>query len=135
MNNIYYMIWVDAILNIRKHHPNKKDWKTTLLIYVTWIHALNFWILSIWLKYFNILSIPLIHINLFPSKMLNSFSSFAIEFALPFGIINYFLIFYNDRYVKIIKKYGNMKTSYAFIYSAIVALVALFSAFLYGALS
>jgi hypothetical protein len=135
MNNIYYMIWTDAIQSCRKHHPNKKDWRTTLLIYITWIHAINWWIIIIWLKYFNILTIPLININLFPSKMVNSFLGFAIEFALPFGIINYLLIFYKNRYAKIITKYNNLKTRYAPIYSIVVACVALLSAFIYGALS
>ena len=129
------MIWADAIQSFKKHNPSRKDWKSTLLIFIAWMHALNYWVLLIWLKYFNIFTMPLIHIELFPSKMLNSFSSFAIEFALPFGIINYFLIFYNDRYVKIIKKYSNMKNRYAPIYSITILLTALFSAFIYGALN
>jgi hypothetical protein len=135
MNNIYYMIWADAILSFRKHHPSRKDWKSALLIYITWIHSLNWWIILIWLKYFNILTIPLITINLFPGRMLDSFLAFAIEFALPFGIINYLLIFYKNRYTKITKKYEIMKVRYAPIYSIVVACAALFSAFLYGALS
>ena len=135
MNNIYYLIWADAIQRYRKHHPNKTDWKTTLLIYITWIHAINWWIILIWLKYFNVLTIPLIHIDLFPSKMLNSFLAFTIEFALPFGIINYFLIFYKNRFEKIMNKYNHIKTQYALIYSIMIACFALFSVFLYSALS
>ncbi len=129
------MIWADAIQRIRKYHPKEKDWKTITLLYITWIHSLNYWILIIWLKYFKIFTLPLIHIEIFPGDLLNSFSAFAIEFALPFGIINYFLIFYKNRYEKIVENYSNLKTAYALIYSTIIALAALFSAFLYGALT
>lgn len=106
-----------------------------MLIFNTHINALNYWILIIWLKYFNIFTLPSIQIDVFPGHILNSFSEFVIEFALPFGIINYFLIFYNNRYVKIVEKYSNIKIAYATIYSITVVLGALFSAFLYGALT
>ncbi len=129
------MIWSDAIQSYRKHHPTKTDWKVILFIYITWIHAINWWIIMIWLKYFNILTIPLIIIDVFPGQMLNSFLGFAIEFALPLGVVNYLLVFYKNRYNKIIIKYNNIKIRYAPIYSIIVACVALFSAFLYGILS
>ena len=135
MKNIYYLIWADAILSIRKHHHQKKDWKIAIFIFTTWMHALNFWIVLLWLKYFNILTIPLINIDILPSKMLNSFLAFTIEFAIPFGILNYFLIFYNNRYEKIIQKYKDIKTRYGSIYSITMALGAFFSAILYGILN
>lgn len=51
--------------------------------------ALNWWILFIWLKFFNILNIQLISIDIFPRKLLDDFFAFTIEFALPFGILNF----------------------------------------------
>jgi hypothetical protein len=134
MNNIYYLIWTDAINSYKKHHPNKTNWKIILLVYMSWIHALNCWIILIWLKYFNILTISLININIFPSKMLNSFLAFVIAFAFPFIFINYFLIFYKNRYAKIIYNCNNKKIRYAPIYSILIACAALLSAFIYGAL-
>ncbi len=135
MRNIYYMIWSDFIQKYRKFHPENKNWKTNLLIFNTHINAINFWIIIIWLKYFKIFTLPLIHIEVFPGDLLNSFSAWVIEFALPFGIINYFLIFYKNRYIKIVEKYKNIKTPYFLIYATSVIFGALFSAFLYGALS
>ena len=135
MNNIYNMIWSDAIISFRKHHPKRKDWKSATFMLMTWMHALNWWIVFIWLKFFNILNIPLISIDMFPSKLLDDFFAFTIEFALPFGILNYFLVFYNNRYDKIIQKYKDIKFRYAPVYSFTIVILAFISAIIYGALS
>jgi hypothetical protein len=134
MNNIYYLIWADAILSFKKYHPNK-EWKSKLFIYITWIHALNFWIIILWIKYFNFIVIPKFSIDIFPGKLLDGFITFTIEFALPFGILNYFLIFYNNRYEKIIQKYKGNKYRYALVYSFTIAILAFVSAILYGILN
>jgi hypothetical protein len=134
MSNIYYAIWADAILSFRKHHPNK-DWKSKLFIYITWIHALNFWVIVLWIKYFNFIEIPEFSIDVFPGKLLDGFATFTIEFALPLGILNYFLIFHNNRHEKITKKYKDVKTRYAPMYSFTVAILAFVSAIIYGALT
>ena len=135
MNNFYYMVWSDAILSFKKHHPDRKDWKFTLLFYISWIQAINWWIVFIWLKYFNILTIPLLSIDVFPGDLLDDFFAFTIEFALPFGILNYFLIFYNNRHEKITEKYKEVKFRYAPIYSFTVAILAFVSAIIYGNLT
>jgi hypothetical protein len=132
MKNIYYIIWVDSILRFKKSLPKDKDWKVKIFLINTWVNALNFWIIIIWLKFFRVYDIPLISLSIFPGTLLNDFFSFAIEFALPFGVLNYFLIFYRDRYKKILEKYSAPKRKYAYIYSVSIALFALFSAFIYS---
>lgn len=135
MKNIYYLIWADSILSIKKYHPEKTDWKISIFILNTWINALNLWIVFIWLKFFNILNVQLVSVNLLPGTMLNKFIAFSIVFALPFGILNYFLIFYKHRYKRITEKYPVPPKKIAFIYSSIVALGAFVSAILYGFLN
>lgn len=135
MRNIYYLIWADSILSFRRHHHGKADWKITVFILNTWINAIGLWTILIWLKYFEILNIPKFEIDIFPGTLIDSFVTFTIEFALPFGILNYFLIFYKDRYKIIIEKYSAPPEKLAFIYSAIVALAAFASAILYGVLT
>lgn len=134
MNNIYYLIWVDAIESIRKFHPKKKNWKQEIFLFITTMHAFNLWIIFLWLKYFNI-NIPLIDIDLFPGNVIDSVLNFAIEFALPFGLLNYLLIFRNNRYEYIIEKYKIKKVRYGSIYSISMILGALFSAILYKLLT
>ena len=130
MKNIYYSLWADSILSFKKYNPDRTDWKIAIFILNTWVNALNFWIIFIWLKFFHILNIPLLSIVVFSSRI-DHFINFTIEFAVPFGILNYFLIFHKDRYKKIIEKYPKPKR-YAFPYSAIVVLGAFISAVLYG---
>ena len=128
------MIWVDAIQSIRKNYPKKKTWKKEIFIFITHMQALNLWIIFLWLKYFDI-NIPLIDLDLFPGNMIDSTLNFAIEFFLPFGLLNYLLIFHNNRYERIVEKYKNQRIRYGSIYSFSMILGAFFSAVLYGILT
>lgn len=135
MRNVYYLIWADSILSFKKYHPKRRDWKITVFLYNTWINALGFWTILLWVKYFNVLNIPQFQIDIFPGTLIDSFIAFTMEFALPFAVLNYFLIFHKNRYKVIIQKYPSPPEKLAFIYSAIVALVAFISAVLYGVLT
>ncbi len=135
MRNIYYLVWSDAIISFRKHHPDKKKWKIALFIFITWMNALNVWIIFLWLKYFEIFIIPKFSIDIFFGNLLDGVLSFSIEFALPFLILNYFLIFHNNRYESILKRYCDFKPRYAQIYSYFMIAGAFISAVLYGVLT
>lgn len=134
MKNYYYIFWSDAIQRIRKFHPQKKNWKLSIYILNSWIHALNFFIIALWLKYFHLLKIKLPEIKIFPGETINEFISFALVFVIPFLILNYFLIFYKDRYKKIIEKYYIEGGNYAFPYTLTIVLGAFISAILYSIL-
>lgn len=134
MKNYYYLIWVDAIVGFRKHNPERSDWKISLFIINTTCNALNLWVIYIWLKYFGVISY-LIQIDFFPIKSLNSATAFFIQFGSPFIILNYFLIFFNERYKKLIKKYPNKNGRLAMIYTVSSALIGFISMILYGTLT
>lgn len=135
MKNIYYLIWADTILSINKHHPNKKNWKVEAFMVITTMHAFNMWIVMLWLKYFKIFILPPIDLDIFPGDIIDGFLTFIVKFTLPFIILNYFLIFHNNRYEEIIKKYKGLKIRYGAIYSYGITLGAFFSAILYGLLT
>lgn len=135
MKNIYYLIWSDAIYRIRKHHPHKKNWKISLFIYITWIHALNLFIVFLWLKYFNIHIIPALDFDIFPGTILDDFFSFSVKFALFPVIINYFLVFHKNRYERLTLRYPKSEIMYSLIYSMTVLIGAFISAVIYGVLS
>ena len=135
MVNPYYAIWADAISSMKKHHPNDRDWKIKLLAYMSWMHALNSWIIFIWLKFFGIFRIGLIELHVFPGTLLNDFFAFALQFALPFLILNYFLIFYKNRYNIILRNRKTSNTKFAPIYSFSVTLIAFATAVAYGLLT
>jgi len=109
MKNIYKAIWVDGIVNIKKNPKHKNDWKFFSMVYMTLLNALNLAVLLIILSYYYDVKVLLVRITIFPGTMLNSFVSFLILFALPFGLINYFIIFYRNKYEKLIQVYSEKK--------------------------
>lgn len=135
MRNFYYIYWADSIQRIKKFHPKKKDWKISLYVFNSWIHALNLFIIFLWLKYFQLIDIKLPDINFFPGDIIDGFLSFASFFGTPFFILNYFLIFHKNRYVKIADKYHIKNGNYAGPYSFVIVLGAFISAIIYSILT
>lgn len=133
MKKLYYLIWSDAISSIRKHHPEKKTWKNEVYILVTFIHSINFWILFMVLKFINV-EIPVININLFLGDSIDSFLGFIMTFAWPFLLLNFFLVFYKDKYKRILQKYPTKRRSYAFGYSMVVIIGGFVTFILYAIL-
>lgn len=134
MRNLFYAIWVDAIVNFRKHNPDMSNWKFNVFILQTTCNALNLVVIDILINLF-FFKIPLINIDIFPGTMLNSFSVYVIQYASPFILINYFLIFYKDRYKRLIEKYPDRKGKLAMIYTTCSAIIGFISMILYGTLS
>lgn len=129
MKNYYYLFWADAILSFKKYNPKRKDWIPTLLFMNSFLFSINLWIISIWLKYFNIYKITLIDFHVSPISTFNYFFSYFVIFIFPFLTINYFLIFFNSRYKKITEKYHQNETPYALNYSFSVGFAALVTLF------
>lgn len=133
MRNVYYLIWVDAIVNFRKHNPARTDWKISLFIIQTTCNALNLWAILLWLKFFEIFSFK-IEVDIFPGTLLNSAAGFIVQFASPFILLNYFLIFHNNRHKKLIERYPHKNGKLAMVYTMVSALVGFVSMVLYGTL-
>lgn len=108
MRNLYYKIWVDIIIGIKKNPQHKNDWKYFSMFFMTILTSLNLMTIIMWLGYFDIKTF-LIEIEALPGTMLDSFVSFIIQFALPCFILNYFLIFHKERYKKLVEKYTYRK--------------------------
>lgn len=134
MKNFFYLIWADAIISNRKYDKNSTNWKLSLFFLITMCNALNFYTILIWLKFIYKFSYT-IEIDFFPGTILDNATVFIIQFALPFIILNYFLIFYKDRYKKIIQRYPKIKGRPALIYGLISIWVGVISALLYGSLT
>ena len=137
IKNIYYIIWVDLLIGSRKNHPEQSEivWKFWQLFLMSLLFSLNFIIIMYWLKYFKIVEIPMIEFSFSPFDSINTPISFCIEFLLPFFLINYYFIFYKDKYKKIIKKYPEPQKAYSFIYGIIVLILWSLTLFIYGYLT
>ena len=132
--NLYFKIWVDVIIKIRKNPLRKEDWKLMVQIYMAITMALNLMFLFAILQR-NILHFSFydIEINLFSSKILNDLISGFILFFLPPLLINYLLVFKNEKYLMLIEKYKSQNINYFFGYfftSLFLPLIVLIIAFI-----
>jgi hypothetical protein len=106
MKNIYYKIWVDAIFKIKSNPDLNKTWKFYSMIYMSTVMALNLWFFSFLMLTFKCkISFYPFEINIFSIEKINSFLSFFASYLLPMLVINYFLIFWNNRYEKLLLQY------------------------------
>jgi len=127
--NVYYLVWTDFLVGRAKNRPDMDNWKFQLFVTMTWLNSMNLWALFSFLKILGIGTF-LLPISFMEGTRINSAIAFFIQFALVFCLINYFLIFYKDRYKKIIKEYpysgGRIIRNYIFI----TAGSSLFTAFI-----
>ncbi|MDB4923933.1 MAG: hypothetical protein JWQ54_5916 [Mucilaginibacter sp.] len=105
MFNIYYKIWVDAIVFEQTKNGQRRNWKTFTLLPVSVIQGINLLTILFWTRALTHAKIPLFFdINIFNTKGLNTLIP-ALLFFMPFIVLNYLLIIYNQRYENLIAKY------------------------------
>jgi hypothetical protein len=104
--NFYYKIWVDCITKACSIPANKNSWKGFTMIFMSMAMALNF-ILFMAIFQRNILGKYFYHfeVDIFPGKNLDALISGFTLFILPNVLLNYFLIFRNNRYEMLLTKY------------------------------
>jgi len=115
MRNIYYQLWVDGIVNSKDYKNNKSSWKYTVYWILTIANGLNLASLVVWLKFYQI-ELYTLEINLFPNSLLENVIEGFLNYIALIAIINYFVVFYNNRYLKLIKKYPDYNGKLAFFY-------------------
>jgi len=100
MENIYYKIWVDAIVWEKATNGERRNWKFFTLIPISLCQGINLFTICFWTH-----TAIFLNVQLFSFKPLNGFLSYSISFLIPFIILNYFIIIYNQRYESLINKY------------------------------
>ncbi len=104
--SLYYKIWVDGIVKVKSRPDNSGLWKFALMNFTSMSMALNLLLLQFILNDLGIMdNILSINVDLFPGTRLDAIASFFLVYLLPFLLLNYFLIFYRDRYKTLIKRY------------------------------
>ncbi len=111
MNNLYYKIWADAIIYEKTKHGHFRNWKIYTILPMSVLQGLNLFTIFFYLLFFNIKLDIFIEFDFMPGTMTEKALSSFITLFLPFIIINYFLIFRNKRYEKVLEqnKYRNGK--------------------------
>jgi hypothetical protein len=120
MKNIYDAILADGIIRIKKQ--NYTDWRRVFMFCMTVINMFNWWIITSWLNFFDILDYPelkpvdwfgdITYIN----RGLNLMPSMLLIFGLPAFVFNYITIFAGKRYIKLIKQYSKITAHYYLIF-------------------
>lgn len=105
MLSIYYKIWVDAITQERaKKGEDGKYWKSFTIIPISLIQGVNLLTLLFFLRFFT--DIPILFtLDLTRDIAINAFMAGLLVFFIPFVLLNYLLIFYNNRYNKLMNLY------------------------------
>lgn len=125
MRILYEKIGIDAI-DCLGGKDRDFTWKYNVVFYMSMSNCFNTLLLMLVFAQLDI-KFPTIEITLFNSKQLNSLCWFFLELLIPFGVLNYILFFYKNRYKKLIVKYkrvDNRKGRFIIPY-------VVFSAFLY----
>lgn len=106
MLNLYYRIWADAILFEKLKRGKDINWKTITLIAISLLQGLNLLVLLFLLRWLSHGRMPiLLPMGIFNMSILNSACAIVLIFFVPFVILNYLLVYYNNKYLEIINKY------------------------------
>ena len=127
MLNLYYRIWADAILFEKSKRGKGVNWKTITLIAISSLQGLNLLVLLFLLRWLSHGRMPiLLPVSIFNMSALNNACAIILIFFAPFLILNYLLVYYNNQYLEIIKKYsyrnGKLYRSY-FLWSLGVIII------------
>ncbi|MDD2797217.1 MAG: hypothetical protein PHV20_01350 [Bacteroidales bacterium] len=126
---IYYELWTDCITKARSLPKNKSDWKVNTLLFISMAMALNLVLILFIISTLGITEkIFIIPIDIFPGTKIDAFVSFFLSYLLPFLIINYYFIFYKEKYKEILLKYKyrNGKLFLSYFFGSIGALILYF---------
>jgi hypothetical protein len=109
---LYYKIWVDAIITEKAKKVEARNWKLYTLIPISLLQGINLFTFFYWMKTLVNHALPLFFpVTIFNALLINAFISIVITLFIPFLLLNYLLIFSNDRYKQLMPKYqpGNKK--------------------------
>lgn len=112
----YYKIWVDIILFEQIKNKNHTNWQFISMVFITGAQSLNYITFFMFLMLFGIKVDIIIDIDILPTERLNTALSGLISPILPFVVLNYFLIFKDRKYLKLIERYEYKKGKLALPY-------------------
>lgn len=116
MKDLYYKIWVDAIVYEKTKHGHLRNWKPYTLVPISILQGVNLLTIFVWLSTFNVKIDIFIDFDIFPGKMIDGFISGFLTLFLPFLVLNYILVFRAEKYNTLVEKYAYRNGNLYFIY-------------------
>ncbi|MGN8071948.1 hypothetical protein [Mucilaginibacter sp. SG564] len=110
MLDTYYRIWVDAITVERSKKGEQGSWKAFTIIPMSILQGINLLTFIFLIRIITHRAVPVVlSLNIFRERALNTFFAGAFTFFVPFVILNYLLIFYNQRYNNLLRIYRDSR--------------------------
>jgi hypothetical protein len=127
MFGLYYKIWVDAIAATKAKQAGAASWKLYTLVPMSLLAGINLFTFFLWMKTLVNKRLPLVlPVNIFDYRLINDFISIIVTLFIPFVILNYLLIFSNERYQRLSKQYathgGKLYKKYTLISLALLVI-------------
>ena len=120
MLSAYYKIWVDAILFAKSSKAESQSWKVFTIIQISILQGLNLATLLLLIRAFSNRKFTVVlPVGIFNIGIADTAISLLLTFFLPFIVLNYLLIFNNDRYSQIINTYKSSSRRWYMWYAVI----------------
>jgi hypothetical protein len=120
MLSAYYKIWVDAIRLAQKSKAESQSWKVFTMIQISILQGINLATILLFIRSFSNRKFTVVlPVHLFNITIADTAVSLLLTFFLPFVILNYLLIFNNDRYGRLINTYKSRSRKWYVWYAAI----------------
>ena len=128
---LYYKIWAVAIKYHKAQQGDEISWKPFAIISISTLQGINLFALLLLLRLLSggrfLILFPM---HIFNISGINTMCSILLSFFAPFILINYLLIFYNNKYQEVLKNYGDTNSklyrNYALISVGIIAIPLIF---------
>ena len=136
MKNYYYLFWSDTIQRFIKYHPKEKGREKKPLFVTSWIFTLAVLSTILWLKYFHVYQNRFGLFGIFTTfgKKLPVLLDMGLVFLLIY-IINYLLIFWQNRYLLFIERYPLGRFNHSLFVTIAMLAYFLSTIFVYGYLT
>lgn len=110
MLSLYYRIWADAITSEKKKRAKDSEWKLFTMIIISLMQGLNLLALLFIFRWLSHGEMPiLLPVHIFNMTAINGFCAIFLVFFLPFVLLNYLLILYDNRFQQLITRYPGTK--------------------------
>jgi hypothetical protein len=115
--NLYYMAWIDDIKKMQSVAINRGQWKSQMMVYMSMAMALNIGVVMSILQ-LHVLGYVFydIKFNIFPGEKLNNALSFFLLYLIVPVVLNYLLIYRNNKYEKLLLTYKYYNGKLVIIY-------------------
>lgn len=111
----YYKVWVECILRLKKQNTVSGNWKRDSMLIMTFLMSFNLFTVMMIYQYRMDYFFYKVNLKNMP-PLVDFVATLFFLYFLPILFLNYFLIFYKNRYEKFILLLSETKVKYFYGY-------------------